>query len=393
MDHKRRVAAEGPLARKRLKDQSHATTSPSPMMFLLGGSSNRAARSLDIQDLDKMVEDSTYRELLPVVRKELVIKRDVDMALIRRGVKRLKGGNQEEMVCAVCPTPKKFKGWGALLIHAERFVKEKARQHRGYFRALKQALQEEENSNSDGKYFQEYGRKDVQPLARSLSTAQAEEDDRVASWKPNILIVQDDKIDEVERIICPRASHRESEVNRHACSGMDRTAKPRLKEILAVYSSGKDGKRNVFVFPATEVGYINGKELTLACSKEHTTLEYNCDDHRNLSSKANEKAVSASISNMALKGWTNIKEKNGLKLLPDKEVNGRKGELFDDGKFDRIGKIMTRWADNFKAINRNFEVQRSFRLGSRMYELDRVWQDDLKRIESYAPSTKKKGNK
>lgn len=88
--------------------------------------------------------------------------------------------------------------------------------------------------------------------------------------------------------------------------------------------------------------------------------------------------------------WTNIKEKNGLKLLPDKEVNGRKGELFDDGKFDRIGKIMTRWADNFKAINRNFEVQRSFRLGSRMYELDRVWQDDLKRIESYAPSTKKK---
>lgn len=53
-----------------------------------------------------------------------------------------------------------------------------------------------------------------------------------------------------------------------------------------------------------QVGYINGKELTLACSKEHTTLEYNCDDHRNLSSKANEKAVSASISNMALKGYT-----------------------------------------------------------------------------------------
>lgn len=25
-----------------------------------------------------------------------------------------------------------------------------------------------------------------------------------------------------------------------------------------------------------------------------------------------------------------------------------------------------------------------------MYELDRVWQDDLKRIESYAPLTKKK---
>lgn len=119
-----------------------------------------------------------------------MIKRDVDMALIRRGVKRLKGGNQEEMVCAVCPTPKKFKGWGALLIHAERFVKEKARQHRGYFRALKQALQEEENSNSDGKYFQEYGRKDVQPLARSLSTAQAGLSTSVAFFLSSQLLPQ-----------------------------------------------------------------------------------------------------------------------------------------------------------------------------------------------------------
>lgn len=64
--------------------------------------------------------------------------------------------------------------------------------------------------------------------------------------------------------------------------------------------------------------------------------------------------------------WKNIKEKNGLKLLPEKEVYGRRGELFDDGKFDRINKIMTRWANNFKAISRNFEVQRSFRDGRRV---------------------------
>lgn len=72
MDHKRRVAAEGPLARKRLKDQSHAATSPSSPMLLLDGPSNRATRTSmvkDIQDLDKMVEDSAYKELLPVVRK------------------------------------------------------------------------------------------------------------------------------------------------------------------------------------------------------------------------------------------------------------------------------------------------------------------------------------
>lgn len=54
--------------------------------------------------------------------------------------------------------------------------------------------------------------------------------------------------------------------------------------------------------------------------------------------------------------WINIKEKNGLKFLLDKEVNGWKGELFDDGKFDCIGKIMICWVDNFKVINCNFEV-------------------------------------
>lgn len=81
----------------------------------------------------------------------------------------------------------------------------------------------------------------------------ADEDDEVASWKPNILIVQDDKLREVERIIYPRPSPLKSEDNRHACTATDRTVKPQLKEILAVYSSGKDGKRNVFVFPAAEV--------------------------------------------------------------------------------------------------------------------------------------------
>jgi hypothetical protein len=61
-----------------------------------------------------------------------------------------------------------------------------------------------------------------------------------------------------------------------------------------------------------------------------------------------------------------MREKGGLKLLPEKEVYGRRGELFDDGKFDRINKIMTRWTNNFKAINRSFEVQRSFRDGRRV---------------------------
>lgn len=76
MDHKRRVATDGPLARKRLKDQSHAAPSPSSITFQLEGpqsfgakSGRNALNSKDPQDLDKMVEDSAYRQMLPVVKK------------------------------------------------------------------------------------------------------------------------------------------------------------------------------------------------------------------------------------------------------------------------------------------------------------------------------------
>jgi hypothetical protein len=68
------VTPEGPLARKRLKDQSHA---PSSIMFQLegppgaphSGKSMRNAAAREPQDLDKMVEDSAYRQMLPVVKR------------------------------------------------------------------------------------------------------------------------------------------------------------------------------------------------------------------------------------------------------------------------------------------------------------------------------------
>lgn len=84
--------------------------------------------------------------------------------------------------------------------------------------------------------------------------------------------------------------------------------------------------------------------------------------------------------NSVCRRWKKMKEKNGLKLLPEKEVYRRRGELFDDGKFDRINKIMTRWANNFKAINRNFEVQRSFRDGRRVRQQSLPWTCTWKHI-------------
>jgi hypothetical protein len=97
--------------------------------------------------------------------KELEYKRDVDMALVRRGAKRLNTSEKEDMICAACRTPKTFKGFEALLIHAERFTKENARQHRGYFRALKEAIQEA--FDSDKKCHRDFRPKDV------VETAQA----------------------------------------------------------------------------------------------------------------------------------------------------------------------------------------------------------------------------
>jgi hypothetical protein len=51
-----------------------------------------------------------------------------------------KGFQIEDHSCAVCLDEKKFKGWDALLIHAENYSKHHVHEHRGYFRAIKEAL-------------------------------------------------------------------------------------------------------------------------------------------------------------------------------------------------------------------------------------------------------------
>ena len=93
------------------------------------------------------------------------------MALVRRGVKRVNAPEKEDVVCAVCRTPKTFKGFDALLIHAERFMKENARQHRGYFRALKEALQDEDDLESGKKCHRDFRPKDVVEAAPACCSA------------------------------------------------------------------------------------------------------------------------------------------------------------------------------------------------------------------------------
>ena len=54
-----------------------------------------------------------------------------------------------------------------------------------------------------------------------------------------------------------------------------------------------------------------------------------------------------------------MKNLSGLKLLPDEELVYDQ-QLFDNSKFNKITKIVKRWSNNFKAVDRKFEVQRSF---------------------------------
>ena len=64
------------------------------------------------------------------------------MAESRRGVKRRSTFEKDDKTCALCPHTITFKGIDALLIHAAKYNKDRPQQHRGYFRALKEALKE-----------------------------------------------------------------------------------------------------------------------------------------------------------------------------------------------------------------------------------------------------------
>lgn len=56
-----------------------------------------------------------------------------------------------ELSCLVCPTTQHFKGWKALLSHAQHFKKKRTIQHRGYYRALESLLKikEEEGQGQE----------------------------------------------------------------------------------------------------------------------------------------------------------------------------------------------------------------------------------------------------
>ncbi|KAI5059531.1 hypothetical protein GOP47_0025850 [Adiantum capillus-veneris] len=88
--------------------------------------------------------------------------------------------DRTEKCCAVCPTLQWFKGWKALLGHAETFKKKRIQQHRGYAEAIKEALRVHGTSTS---------RSDIAPTeTRTASFNPEAASNHVIVWPPILLV-------------------------------------------------------------------------------------------------------------------------------------------------------------------------------------------------------------
>ncbi|KAH7425045.1 hypothetical protein KP509_11G037400 [Ceratopteris richardii] len=100
----------------------------------------------DIDDSDEEEECSirrkAYAKFLPEVQKllEETFKNSKVNLVVDRS----------ELRCIVCPNPQWFKGWNALMKHAQTFKKKRIQQHRGYFDSIDEAIKAHDKANSQG---------------------------------------------------------------------------------------------------------------------------------------------------------------------------------------------------------------------------------------------------
>ncbi|CAK9274455.1 unnamed protein product [Sphagnum jensenii] len=279
----------------------------------------------------KHIEDVTYRRLLPVVKKELMESQKWFQS-------HCKGFQIEDHGCAVCLDEKKFKGWDALLIHAENYSKHHVHEHRGYFRAMKEALPD------DGKQ------------APSSKAARAREGQGGPTKWPNILIVENDKLSQMEQIMGGNKTTNNRPPTSRLKENSSSKEEPQLKEILAVYSDGD--KKNIFVFPANEVGYIGKSELHNryghATNSQGGKRDANCKGFKSSLCESNEPKLdsfSQTKHPLNIRGfWKAWKDKHGLQLLPEEKVHDHHGELFDPTRFNRVSNLVNKWSEQFVDI-------------------------------------------
>jgi len=189
------------------------------------------------QELEKWAFGSTLRDLKRMPPPDANSSDDLD----------------DEITCAVCRNPRKFKGWDALLIHAQKYTKQMPWQHRGYFRALQEALFDKKVENH-AEVVAAAAAAAATPLPTTPGKipcagdithqmdAQRVEKRNGQHWRPNILIVENEEFHEVSHIL-KQEGYRQG------------AQKPMLREVLAVYTHGEgdNEQRHVFVFPASKV--------------------------------------------------------------------------------------------------------------------------------------------
>lgn len=179
-----------------------------------------------------------------------------------RAQKRMPACNDEpddETTCAVCRNPRKFKGWDALLIHAQKYNKQMPWQHRGYYRALQEALYDKkvqnQNHAAEATADPPSPGKSTDDIKHHQTEAR-QQTEKNEPWRPDILIVENEEFHEVGHILKQQSE----------------AGKPNLREVLAVYTHGEgdDQQRHVFVYPASKVSYL---PPVFDCSLTLPTLE------------------------------------------------------------------------------------------------------------------------
>ncbi|OAE24867.1 hypothetical protein AXG93_2931s1090 [Marchantia polymorpha subsp. ruderalis] len=340
---------------------------------------NNLGGSSDKQSTENSVEQIAYEEYIPVLLSELASAKSAarskwPLVLTDRRVKKY---------CHICPGDKHFRGWEALLIHAAKFQKEKTRKHRGYYRAIRDALLQ---STDDQIPLPDIRQGPTSPLARLKRSSKGR-------WAPPVVIV-DDKEDEggeeeaEDEEVAPREKNGKDRDRGGRAKGCPiRPSKdPQLEEVLAVYSTGRNHqKKKVVVIPASQVGFIEAGLLKKSScgrrstqSAEHDAIsdimegrwpgakikKYTGADHGTCSvASSTSTALCTTDGNRALQLGRPTSPKDRMQtLLSDSEQDKLEGEelrlkkpleqnrhIFDEQQFDdKVQILVSRWRGGFK---------------------------------------------
>lgn len=193
-----------------------------------------------------LAEEKAHQKLLPKV-KELVDK------LCGSTKPSLCG--DIELSCLVCPTIQHFKGWKALLSHAQHFKKKKTIQHRGYYRALDKQLRIKEEEGQ--------GQEPEGPIAVRASFIDPTVSESHSIVWPPIVVIETTK--SKSNWSLNKLKSKEIEVNKKELTTEGMGIKALLSEELQdlhpqdFISCGNN--KFVILFEASSVGYMEAKVM------------------------------------------------------------------------------------------------------------------------------------